>query len=62
VWVDQDRCCGSGLCAEALPTVFDQRAADGVVVLHDDHPDPALDERLRTAAFRCPSRAITLTK
>ena len=62
VRVSQEMCCGSGLCADALPSVFDQRAVDGVVELLDDHPDPALDEELRAAAFRCPSRAITVTR
>jgi ferredoxin len=62
VRVSQETCCGAGLCADALPSVFDQRAADGVVVLLDDHPDPVLDDELRAAAFRCPSRAITITR
>jgi ferredoxin len=60
VLVDQDMCCGSGLCADALPSVFDQGVEDGVVRLLDESPDPALDKELRAVAFRCPSRAITV--
>ena len=60
VLVDQDMCCGSGLCADSLPSVFDQRVEDGVVQLLDESPDPALDRELRAVAFRCPSRAITV--
>jgi ferredoxin len=62
VLVDQDTCCGSGLCADALPSVFDQRVEDGVVRLLDENPDPALDGELRAVAFRCPSRAITVVE
>jgi len=58
--VDQDMCCGSGLCADTLPDVFDQRVDDGVVLLLTDRPDATLDEQIRAVAFRCPSRAITV--
>ena len=60
LWVDQDACCGSGLCADTLPDVFDQRVADGVVLLLNDRPDATLGEQIRAVAFRCPSRAITV--
>ena len=60
VTVDEDMCCGSGLCADKLPSVFDQRAEDGVVRLLVAIPDPGLAGELRAAAFRCPSRAITV--
>ncbi len=60
VRVDVDRCCGSGLCADRLPSVFDQRVEDGVVQLLNDSPDPALDDELRAVEFRCPSRAIAV--
>jgi ferredoxin len=53
-------CCGSGLCSDTLPTVFDQSLEDGLVQLLDERPDAALDEQLRAVAFRCPSRAITV--
>lgn len=60
VRVDQDMCCGSGLCSDTLPDVFDQRIEDGLVELLNDRPDATLDEQLRFVAFRCPSRAITV--
>lgn len=58
--VDQDRCCGSGQCVVAAPEVFDQREQDGIVVLREPEPGPALLPGVREAALMCPARAITL--
>jgi ferredoxin len=60
VTVDQDKCCGSGQCVLLLPAVFDQREEDGIVVLREPEPDPALLADLREAAAVCPAGAITL--
>jgi len=57
VTVDQDRCCGAGLCAQELPTVFDQ-GDDAVVVLLDEQPADDLADDLEDVAFACPSGAI----
>ncbi|GAA1990580.1 ferredoxin [Kitasatospora viridis] len=62
VSVDQDRCCSSGQCVLAVPTVFDQDEEEGVVRLLDADPSPELDEKLRTAAALCPAGAISLTE
>jgi ferredoxin len=60
VTVDQDRCCGSGQCVLAVAEVFDQRDEDGIVVLLEQRPAPALHDRVREAATICPAAAITL--
>ncbi|HEX5495750.1 MAG TPA: ferredoxin [Mycobacteriales bacterium] len=58
VSVDQERCCGSGNCVLTVPEVFDQRDSDGIVLLRQPHPDPELRDRVRDAAWTCPSEAI----
>lgn len=55
--VNQDRCCGAGLCADLLPGVFDQDD-DGVVVLLDPTPGQAVWKDVEEAEFACPSGAI----
>jgi len=60
VTVDQDRCCGSGQCVLAVEEVFDQRDEDGIVVLLDPEPAPALHPRVREAAIICPASAIAV--
>jgi ferredoxin len=60
VTVDQDRCCGSGQCVLAAGEVFDQRDEDGIVVLLEENPEPAVRERVREAAIICPAAAIAL--
>jgi ferredoxin len=60
VVVDIERCCGSGQCALSVPEVFDQSEQSGLVVLLDAHPPGHLLPRLRDAANRCPSGAITV--
>lgn len=57
VEVDQDRCCGSGLCAEAIPDVFDQDDNAVVVLLTSTPPDHQRFE-IENAAFACPAGAI----
>lgn len=58
VSVDQDVCCGSGNCVLTVPDVFDQRDSDGIVVLRQAQPAAELHERVRDAAWTCPSGAI----
>lgn len=58
VFVDQDRCCGSGMCVLNAPAVFDQRDEDGIVVLLDERPPEALWREVRDAESGCPSQAI----
>ncbi len=58
--VDQEKCCGSGMCVLAVPDVFDQREDDGIVELLDAKPPQTLWPDVRDAAATCPSWAITL--
>jgi ferredoxin len=57
--VKHDRCCGAGLCADSLPTVFDQDD-DGVVVLLTETPDESTWKAVEEAEFTCPSGAIMI--
>ncbi|MFI6802473.1 ferredoxin [Streptosporangium canum] len=61
ITIDQDACVGSGQCVLSSPEVFDQRDADGIVVLLRDTPEPGLQKDVREAARICPALAITLT-
>ncbi|RPH44422.1 MAG: ferredoxin [Burkholderiales bacterium] len=58
--VDEHRCVGAGQCAWVAPKVFDQRAADGVVVLLQPRPGPDELPYAREAAQLCPARAIRI--
>ncbi|MFI9644065.1 ferredoxin [Micromonospora sp. NPDC051925] len=58
VAVDRGRCCGSGNCVLAVPEVFDQDDADGLVLLRDPAPRAALRERVQRAVDLCPAGAI----
>jgi ferredoxin len=58
--VDQQRCVGSGQCARTVPEVFDQRDADGIVVLRTPQPDGGLAPAVRKAARHCPAQAIRI--
>jgi ferredoxin len=60
--VDQDLCCGSGLCVMKAGQVFDQREEDGVVILLDGAPAPELHDAVRAAAAGCPTSVITLVE
>ncbi|MBO8184022.1 ferredoxin [Streptomyces spirodelae] len=57
--VDRDRCVGAGMCALTAPQLFDQRDADGRVVLLDPEPAPAHHAAAHQAAELCPAAAIT---
>jgi ferredoxin len=56
--IDQDKCCGSGMCVLTAPDVFDQRDADGIVELLDPAPPRSVWPDVRDAATGCPSWAI----
>jgi ferredoxin len=60
VLVDQDRCCASGQCVIAVPSVFDQRDEDGVVVLLDPSPPREVMADVQRAVHGCPSEAIAI--
>jgi ferredoxin len=53
ITVDQDACTGCGQCVLICPEVFDQRDADGIVVLLHDSPEPGLQEDVREAWNLC---------
>lgn len=58
VEVDRDRCRGAGQCALYAPELFDQSEDDGMVVVLDDRPAPALRGKARLAARLCPNGVI----
>jgi len=58
--VDRDSCVGSGACALFEPEFFDQSEDDGLVVQRVREAGPEALPALRTAASRCPARAIVL--
>jgi ferredoxin len=60
VTVDQHKCVAAGQCVMSAPEVFDQREADGVVVLLTENPSAELDGALREAAMLCPALAIQI--
>ncbi|WP_037909002.1 ferredoxin [Actinacidiphila yeochonensis] len=60
--VDQDRCCGSGMCVLTAPGVFDQRDTDGIVVLLAERPPEDAWRDVRDAESGCPSQAIEVTE
>ncbi|MFG2041424.1 ferredoxin [Dactylosporangium sp. NPDC048998] len=60
VSADTGVCMASGQCAMLLPQVFDQREEDGVVVVLDEQPPPALHEATRQAVLGCPSGALRI--
>lgn len=63
VEIDQDRCCGSGLCVQTSPEIFDQRDEDGIGVVLQAHPeDPELRELALDAAAMCPAAAVKVTE
>jgi ferredoxin len=55
---DQGKCMGSGQCVLTDPSIFDQGAQDGLVVLL--RPSPGEESRLAAeeAAELCPAGAI----
>ena len=62
VSVDQDRCCGAGQCVRNAPEVFDQREADGIVLLLDAKPPADLHAAVWDAVGACPSGAVRATE
>jgi ferredoxin len=60
VTVDQDKCVSSGQCVLDASDVFDQRDADGVVILLTDNPPPEQAGNARKAAAACPAMAIDI--
>ena len=62
VYVDQDRCVGSGQCALVAPGVFDQNDEDGTAVLLDHSPHDDLLTAVRDAAAGCPALAIAFER
>ena len=62
VEVDVSKCVASGQCVLIAPGVFDQRDEDGMVVLLDDSPGPALHEAVRESAMVCPAAAIRVAE
>ncbi|MEU0839068.1 ferredoxin [Streptomyces sp. NPDC005962] len=58
VEVDRDRCRGAGQCTLNAPELFDQSEDDGMVVVLDDRPPPALHRKARLAARLCPNSVI----
>jgi ferredoxin len=57
--INQDTCCGSGLCAVAAPAVFGLDD-DGFVRLLATDPPAELDKQVREAADLCPTESIRL--
>jgi ferredoxin len=60
--LDEPRCVAAGQCAMVAPDVFDQREDDGVAIVLDATPPPALDAEVREAAAVCPAAAIRLVE
>ncbi|MEU2713942.1 ferredoxin [Streptomyces sp. NPDC007205] len=61
VTVDQERCCGSGMCALSAPEVFDQRDTDGRVILLERFAPPGREHSVKIASDNCPCEAISVT-
>ncbi|MBO4270853.1 ferredoxin [Microbispora triticiradicis] len=61
MWVsaDRERCISGGRCMAATSEVFDQDE-DGIVVVLTSNPAPEQEDRVRRAAYLCPSRAIRI--
>ncbi len=59
VVVDFDLCESNAVCMNIAPEVFEVRDDDFLYILNET-PEPALHEKVREAAERCPKQAITL--
>ncbi|MEV2231640.1 ferredoxin [Streptomyces phaeochromogenes] len=62
VELDEPKCVAAGQCVLAAPDVFDQRDEDGVAVVLDGQPTPALLDGVREAVTLCPAAAIRLVE
>ncbi|MFG2350356.1 ferredoxin [Streptomyces phaeochromogenes] len=62
VELDEPKCVAAGQCVLAAPDVFDQRDEDGVAVVLDGQPAPALLDGVREAVALCPAAAIRLVE
>ncbi|MEU9122203.1 ferredoxin [Streptomyces sp. NPDC048506] len=60
--IDEEKCVGAGQCVLAAEAVFDQRDADGMVVLLNAAPPHELLAQVEDAAARCPTLAIEVVK
>ncbi|HRI94045.1 MAG TPA: ferredoxin [Nocardioides sp.] len=58
VEVDQEACCGTGLCVVVAPDVFGQREDDGVVTLLLSSPPLSRHADVIEAAASCPANVI----
>jgi ferredoxin len=58
--IDDDKCTAAGQCVLAAPNVFDQRDADGVVIVLDATPPESERVAVEDAIIRCPAAAIWL--
>ncbi len=59
--VDRSVCVGAGQCALVAGEVFDQDD-DGLVLLLEARPGPAMQPAARRAASLCPARAISIAE
>lgn len=62
VAADREKCASSSLCVYAVPEVFDQDEEEGLVVVVDAQPAPALHGAVRHAARSCPTRSIRVAE
>lgn len=61
VLVEHSKCMAAGLCALALPKVFEQRD-DGLSSVLQEEVTHESEESVREAASACPSRAIRIVE
>lgn len=57
-WIDEEKCCGYGLCAEACPEVFEV-SAEGMAHVLVDVVDAELIPRVKEAVEACPMGAVS---
>ena len=60
ITVDHDKCIASGACVLACDEVFAQDE-DGIVVLLQENPSPALHDRVMAAVRGCPATVIDVS-
>ena len=58
--MDWERCEGNGMCVRAAPKAFSLDDKDMLTVLVEGDVPRELEEDVRTAAKRCPKRAISI--